>query len=108
MLTSRPRRPLFVYLLAAFQAPAAEPGREKRLLIGLIPEQGLFKRMERYEPPARSLIRTAGIEIQPVILPRHGNVVGNFPSAEMDGDSSAASPMLPARPWCSRRSARGD
>jgi hypothetical protein len=41
--------------------------------------------MKRSEPLARYLTRTTGIEIQPIILPRYGNVVSNFPSAKMDG-----------------------
>jgi phosphonate transport system substrate-binding protein len=65
--------------------PAAEPSRGKTLLIGLIPEQSLFKQMERYEPIARYLSRKTGIEIKLVILPRYGNIISNFQSAKMDG-----------------------
>jgi phosphonate transport system substrate-binding protein len=66
-------------------APAVEPGRGKALLIGLIPEQSLFKQMDRYEPLARYLSRKTGIEIKLVILPRYGNIISNFRSAKMDG-----------------------
>jgi len=103
MLNSRLMRPLSVCsLLAAFllliagagcpgtedpPAPktAAEPSRAKPLLIGLIPEQSLFKQMDRYEPLARYLARRTGIEIQLVILSRYGNIISNFQSAKMDG-----------------------
>ena len=103
MLNSRLMRPLSVCsLLAAFllliagagcrgtedppaPKPAAEPSRVKPLLIGLIPEQSLFKQMDRYEPLARYLARRTGIEIQLVILSRYGNIISNFQSAKMDG-----------------------
>lgn len=65
--------------------PAAERNQGKKLLIGLIPEQSLFKQMERYEPLARYLARKTGIEIKLVILPRYGNIISNFRSAKMDG-----------------------
>ena len=64
---------------------AAVPDQGKKLLIGLIPEQSLFRQMERYEPLARYLARKTGIEIQLVILPRYGNIISNFRSAKMDG-----------------------
>jgi len=64
---------------------AAEPGRSKPLIIGLIPEQSLFKQMDRYEPLARYLAHRTGIEIQLVILSRYGNIISNFQSAKMDG-----------------------
>lgn len=64
---------------------AAEPGRAKPLIIGLIPEQSLFKQMDRYEPLARYLAHRTGIEIQLVILSRYGNIISNFQSAKMDG-----------------------
>jgi phosphonate transport system substrate-binding protein len=65
--------------------PAAEPSRGRPLLIGLIPEQSLFKQMDRYEPLARYLSRKTGIEIQLVVLSRYGNIISNFQSAKMDG-----------------------
>jgi phosphonate transport system substrate-binding protein len=64
---------------------AAEPSRAKPLIIGLIPEQSLFKQMDRYEPLARYLARRTGVEIQLVILSRYGNIISNFQSAKMDG-----------------------
>jgi len=65
--------------------PTAEPSQGKTLLIGLIPEQSLFKQMERYEPLARYLSRKTGIGIKLVILPHYGNIISNFQSAKMDG-----------------------
>ncbi len=58
---------------------------EKPLLIGLIPEQNIFKQVERYEPLADYLSKKCGIPIKLKILTRYGNIVGNFVSLGMDG-----------------------
>src|SRR5512135_2627193 len=65
---------------------SSEAGKStaKKLLIGLIPEQSLFKQMDRYEPLARYLAKKTGMEIQLTILPRYGNIISNFTSAGMD------------------------
>ncbi len=68
-------------------APEQAPGpkKERKLLIGLIPEQSLFKQIDRYDPLARYLSRKTGVDIQLTILPRYGNIISNFASAGMDG-----------------------
>jgi phosphonate transport system substrate-binding protein len=55
------------------------------LRIGLIPEQNIFKQMERYEPLAEYLFRKTGVKVSLEILPRYGNIVDNFKSSNMDG-----------------------
>jgi phosphonate transport system substrate-binding protein len=57
----------------------------KSLIIGLIPEQNVFRQMERYEPLARYLSRKIGIRIELTVLPRYGNIAHNFVTAGMDG-----------------------
>jgi phosphonate transport system substrate-binding protein len=91
-----PKRPiaciLFVLclpLLAACSpqgppAPAVKPPVES-LLIGLIPEQNIFKQMERYEPLMEYLLRKTGTKMKLKILPRYGNIVDNFTSSGLDG-----------------------
>jgi len=64
--------------------PAKKPSVEK-LLIGLIPEQNLFKQMERYEPLMEYLHRKTGTKMTLMILPRYGNIVDNFKSSGLDG-----------------------
>ncbi|NIQ40402.1 MAG: phosphate/phosphite/phosphonate ABC transporter substrate-binding protein [Proteobacteria bacterium] len=59
--------------------------QENPLLIGLIPEQNLFKQVERYEPLADYLSQKCGVEIRLKILTRYGNIVSNFVSLGMDG-----------------------
>ena len=57
----------------------------KTLLIGLIPEQNIFKQIERYEPLAGYLSRKTGTKVTLKILPRYGNIIDNFKSGGMDG-----------------------
>jgi len=72
------------------EAPAAsksggEGGPARTILIGLIPEQNLFKQMERYDPIARYLSEKTGVRIRLTVLPRYGNIVKNFVSEGLDG-----------------------
>jgi phosphonate transport system substrate-binding protein len=55
------------------------------LLIGLIPEQDVFKQIERYEPLAAYLAARSGTRITLRILPRYGNIIDNFTSTGLDG-----------------------
>ena len=64
--------------------PAKKPPVEQ-LLIGLIPEQNIFKQMERYEPLVEYLSRKTGTKMTLKILPRYGNIIDNFKSSGMDG-----------------------
>ncbi len=57
----------------------------KTLVIGLIPEQNIFRQMDRYEPLARYLQSRTGYKINLVVLPRYGNIIDNFVSKGMDG-----------------------
>ena len=65
-------------------APAEKPPVEQ-LLIGLIPEQNIFKQMERYEPLMGYLHRKTGTKMKLMILPRYGNIIDNFRSSGLDG-----------------------
>ena len=88
---------LFVALiLFLFSSLACTPAKEpppppapeeytRTLLIGLIPEQNVFKQMERYEPLAKYISRKTGIGLQLEILSRYGNIINNFQSLGLDG-----------------------
>lgn len=65
--------------------PAQETPSEKFLLIGLIPEQNIFKQVERYEPLMDYLSKKSGMKIKLKILTRYRNIVDNFVSLGMDG-----------------------
>jgi phosphonate transport system substrate-binding protein len=62
-----------------------ESGSEKSLLIGLIPEQNIFKQIERYRPLAEYVSKKVNVNIRLKVLTRYGNVVDNFVSSGMDG-----------------------
>lgn len=62
-----------------------ELGPEKTFLIGLIPEQNIFRQMERYQPLADYLSKRVGMKIRLTVLPRYGNIIDNFASTGMDG-----------------------
>jgi len=62
-----------------------ETGPGKTCLIGLIPEQNIFKQMERYQPLADYLSREVSVAIRLTVLSRYGNIVDNFVSSGMDG-----------------------
>ncbi len=65
--------------------PPTESTTQKPILIGLIPEQNIFKQIERYEPLANYLGGKLGTEIKLKVLARYGNIVNNFVSLGMDG-----------------------
>ncbi|MGA8752365.1 phosphate/phosphite/phosphonate ABC transporter substrate-binding protein [Candidatus Deferrimicrobium sp.] len=65
-------------------APAKKP-TATMLLIGLIPEQNLFRQVERYEPLGEYLFRKTGTKVTFKILPRYGNIIDSFKSSGLDG-----------------------
>ncbi len=67
------------------KAPAQHAASKRTLLIGLIPEQNLFRQMERYEPLAVYLSEKTGTQIKLTVLTRYGNIVDNFVSGGLDG-----------------------
>ncbi len=66
-------------------SPEEETKEETTLLIGLIPEQNIFKQIQRYEPLADYLSGKIGIKIELRLLTRYGNIIDNFASAGLDG-----------------------
>jgi phosphonate transport system substrate-binding protein len=65
--------------------PQAKVPPPEQFLIGLIPEQNIFKQFERYEPVAGYLSGKTGLRITLKILPRYGNIIDNFRQAGIDG-----------------------
>ncbi len=65
--------------------PKPKPAPGKVFRIGLIPEQNIFKQLERYQPLAGYLSRKVGAKIKLKILPRYGNIIDNFRSEKLDG-----------------------
>ncbi len=65
--------------------PADRKAPARTLLIGLIPEQNIFRQLERYEPLAGYLRDRTGIAIRLSVLPRYGNIIANFKALRLDG-----------------------
>jgi phosphonate transport system substrate-binding protein len=79
---------LFTMIITAFSVQGAGAEATKKqasLTIGLIPEQNIFKQLERYEPLANYLAKKIGVKIELTMLTRYGNIIDNFVSAGMDG-----------------------
>lgn len=82
---------LCVWLLQGCSEPEQETTpflgskEEKTLLIGLIPEQNIFKQLERYEPLGEYLSKKIGVKVKLIVLTRYGNIVDNFVSTDLDG-----------------------
>jgi phosphonate transport system substrate-binding protein len=66
-------------------APLSGEARERTMQIGLLPEQNLFRQIERYEPLADYLSKKTGVSVKLKILPRYGNIIDNFVSENLDG-----------------------
>lgn len=65
-------------------SPKSAP-KAPKITIGLIPEQNIFRQVERYQPLADYLSSKSGLDIQLKVLPRYGNIVSNFLSLGVDG-----------------------
>ncbi|HEX9190589.1 MAG TPA: PhnD/SsuA/transferrin family substrate-binding protein, partial [Candidatus Deferrimicrobiaceae bacterium] len=55
------------------------------MLIGILPEQNIFRQFERYEPLMAYLGRKTGVRFELKVLPRYGNIIENFKSSGLDG-----------------------
>jgi phosphonate transport system substrate-binding protein len=78
----------FSFLACAPKAETTEPVQEEyesSILVGLIPEQNVFKQMERYKPLAEYISRKAEVGIELKILSRYGNIITNFNTLALDG-----------------------
>jgi len=67
------------------KGPKVVATHDKTFLIGLIPEQNIFKQMERYKPIANYLSKRINMPISLTAFPRYGNIVHNFTSMRLDG-----------------------
>lgn len=64
---------------------SANKAARPKLVIGLIPEQNIFRQVERYGPLMEYVGKKAGVRFELKVLPRYGNIVANFKSLELDG-----------------------
>lgn len=55
------------------------------LVIGLIPEQNVFKQMARYQPLGDYIQKKTGVTMKFTILSRYGNIIDRFKAERLDG-----------------------
>lgn len=61
------------------------PYVQQQLLIGLIPEQNIFRQRERYQHLKKYLFETLGVTVTFTSLSRYGNIIQHFKDEKMDG-----------------------
>jgi phosphonate transport system substrate-binding protein len=78
----------FILLSAAAQGECKlteDSSHKKELVIGLVPEQSIFRQIERYTPLAEYLYNKTGLKIKLKVMTSYGNIIDNFVLSEMDG-----------------------
>ena len=60
-------------------------GPKETLVIGLVPEQNIFRQLERYTPLVEYLATKTGLTIKLKVLIHYGKSIDNFVSAGIDG-----------------------
>ncbi len=68
-------------LLGAAGAAAAE----KTIILGLVPEENIFRLVEQHLPLARYIEKKTGIKVRFTVLPHYGDIIDKFNSRRMDG-----------------------
>jgi phosphonate transport system substrate-binding protein len=91
----RSRVIIAVLLVLAASAMSCEKSQRERhpekdfgqqeLLIGLIPEQNVFRQRERYQVLKKYLFEKLGVTVTFTSLSRYGNIIEHFTSEKIDG-----------------------
>jgi len=58
---------------------------EKELLIGLIPEENIFKQVKRHRPLGQYISKRLGIKVRFTVLSRYPHIITRFVTRSMDG-----------------------
>ncbi len=72
------KRFILIIVLSSMLIQNAYAEKEQPLLIGLIPEQNIFKQFELYLPLASYLSKKTGIKVKFTILSRYGDIIDRF------------------------------
>lgn len=64
--------------------PAGASSQDE-ILLGLVPEENIFKQMDRHRPLAAYLSKKLGIKVKLTILSKYGDIIDRFSSRKMDG-----------------------
>jgi phosphonate transport system substrate-binding protein len=71
--------------MAWSERSSIKAGKEYTLSLGLVPEQNIFKQMERYERLAEYIGKKTGLKIRLVTLPHYGISIDRLGSSQIDG-----------------------
>jgi len=74
-----------ILLVATILAVPRISHAEDEFLIGLIPEENIFKAIEKHRPLEAYLSTELGVKVKFTILSRYGDIVDRFTSRDMDG-----------------------
>ena len=75
---------IIIFLLIISFLPFKAASQED-LLIGLIPEENIFKQMDRHRPLAAYLSSRLGMNVRLTILSRYEDIIDRFATRKMDG-----------------------
>ncbi len=78
------RLSIIILIILNTAAPPIVLG-EDEILIGLIPEENIFRQMDRHRPLAAYLSKHIGVNVKLTILSRYGDIIDRFVSRKMDG-----------------------
>lgn len=67
------------------QRPPAKANAQQEILIGLIPEQNVFRQRERYLALKQYLMDRLGVTVSFISLTRYGNITEHFTKEKLDG-----------------------
>lgn len=80
------RKTLAILVLAAvFLCPLTAQPEEDEFVIGLIPEENIFRLVKRHRPLADYLTEKLGRKVRFTILSRYGDIIDRFITRDMDG-----------------------
>jgi ABC-type phosphate/phosphonate transport system substrate-binding protein len=60
------------------EASSKNVPKAHEIVIGLIPEENIFRQIDRYQPLVDYLSSKSGLNIRLKVLPGYGNVINNF------------------------------
>lgn len=75
----------FISFFSGIAFPPACLAEDKTLLIGLIPEENIFKQMRRHKPLAEYLSKHVGMRVRFTVLSRYPHIITRFEKRKMDG-----------------------
>ncbi|MCX7794552.1 MAG: phosphate/phosphite/phosphonate ABC transporter substrate-binding protein [Thermodesulfovibrionales bacterium] len=76
---------IFIFILLINSNCFSEENKRKEILIGLIPEENIFRQMDRYRPLGEYLTSRLNINTRFTILSRYGDIIDRFVTRNLDG-----------------------